>query len=133
MGDSINVFAIAIAAFASFLLGGLWYSPVLFGKVWMKDSGVTEDQEKTANMIKTFSIAFLASLVICFNLSMFLGAERTLQSGLLYGFLTGFGWVAMAFVINDVFEQRPFRLTLINGGYYSLSFTIMGGIIGVWH
>ena len=65
-----------VAAFSGFVLGGLWYSPVLFGKVWMHETGVTEDKAKDANMIKKFSIAFLASLVICFNLAMFLGAER---------------------------------------------------------
>ncbi len=132
-GSQINILAVCLAALSSFILGGLWYSPLLFGGVWMKEAGVTEETAKKANMIRTFSLAFIASLVISFNLAMFLGAERTLQTGLFYGFLAGFGWVAMAFIINDVFEQRPFKLSLINAGYHAVSFTIMGGIIGVWH
>lgn len=136
-GSQINIFAVFLAALSSFMLGGLWYSPLLFGKAWMKETGLSEEATKNANMIRTFSFAFIASLVISINLAMFLdmflGPERTLETGLFYGFLAGFGWVAMAFIINDVFEQRSFKLSLINAGYHTIAFTIMGGIIGVWH
>lgn len=43
--DDLNLFAIVVAATASFLLGGLWYSPVMFGKTWMKEAGYDESQQ----------------------------------------------------------------------------------------
>ncbi|GAB1265374.1 DUF1761 domain-containing protein [Aurantivibrio infirmus] len=131
--SQLNIIAILVAAISSFVLGGLWYSKVLFGNAWMKETGITEEKAQNANMLRTFSLAFVASLVIAFNLAMFLGAESTLGTGAFYGFLAGFGWVAMAFGINDLFEQRSLKLFLINAGYHTVGFTIMGAIVGVWH
>lgn len=131
--SSLNLPAVLVAAVSCFILGGLWYSGLLFGKTWMQESGITEERAKNQNIPKTFGLAFIASLVIAFILAMFLGSESTLHSGLFYGFLAGFGWVAMAFAINDLFEQRSFKLFLINASYHTLAFTIMGGIIGAWH
>jgi hypothetical protein len=131
--SSLNLLAVFVAALSCFMLGGLWYSGVLFGKVWMQETGITEERAKNQNIPRTFGLAFLASLVIAFNLAMFLGSSSTLHSGLFYGFLAGFGWVAMSFAINDLFEQRSFKLFLINASYHTLAFTIMGGIIGAWH
>ena len=131
--SQINIFAILVAALASFFLGGLWYSKICFGKVWMIETGITEEAAKNSNLVKTFALAFIASLFISFNLAMFLGVESTLKTGIFYGFLAGFGWVAMSFGINDLFEQRSFKLFAINAGYHTVGFTIMGAIIGVWH
>lgn len=64
---------------------------------------------------------------------MFLGSSSTLGTGAFYGFLAGFGWVAMSFAINDLFEQRSFKLLAINAGYHTVGFTLMGAILGAWH
>ena len=40
----VNYGAVVVAALSTFLLGGLWYSPLLFGKVWMKANGFTLEQ-----------------------------------------------------------------------------------------
>lgn len=131
--SSLNILAVVVAALSCFMLGGLWYSPVLFGKVWSQESGITEERAVNASRGRIFGLAFVASLVIAFNLAMFLGPQSTLQTGLLYGFLAGFGWVTMAFAINDLFELRSFRLFAINAGYHTVAFSVMGAIIGAWH
>ena len=131
--STLNFLAIGVAALSSFILGGLWYSPLLFGKAWMRETGITEDAAKNQNMAKVFGFAFIASLIIAFNLAMFLGSSSTLETGVFYGFLAGFGWVAMSFAINDLFEQRSFKLYAINAGYHTIGFTIMGAILGSWH
>lgn len=131
--SQLNYLAVIVAALSSFMLGGLWYSPVLFGNAWMAESGVTEEAAQNSNKARVFGLAFLASLVISFNLAMFLGAESTLISGAFYGFLAGFGWVAMAFGVNDLFELRSFKLFAINAGFHCVSFTLMGAITGAWH
>lgn len=131
--STLNFLAIGVSALSSFVLGGLWYSPLLFGKAWMKETGITEEAAKNQNMAKVFGFAFIASLVIAFNLAMFLGSTSTLETGIFYGFLAGFGWVAMSFAINDLFEQRSFKLFAINAGYHTIAFTIMGAILGAWH
>lgn len=36
--ESINYLAVVVAAMAVFGLGSLWYTPILFGNAWMKES-----------------------------------------------------------------------------------------------
>jgi hypothetical protein len=46
--------------------------------------------------------------------------------------MTGFGWVALSIGIISLFECRPFKYALINGGYMVVAFTMMGIILGAW-
>jgi Protein of unknown function (DUF1761) len=124
--------AVFAASLVSFVIGGLWYSPILFAKAWMAASGVSEAQAKSANMARIFGLAFVANLVMAFNLSAFLGAKATLQFGLFAGFATGLGWVAMSLGVIYLFEQRSLKLWLINSGYQIVAYTAMGGILGAW-
>ncbi len=118
--------AVFSAAVISFVIGGLWYSPILFSRAWMKACGITEAQARSMNVAKVFGLALLANLVMAFNLSAFLGAKATLQFGLFAGLATGLGWVAMSLGVIYLFEQRPFKLWLINSGYQVLTYTVMG-------
>ena len=44
----VNYVAVLAAAIASFVIGALWYSPMLFGKMWMKLSNVSGKEVKKA-------------------------------------------------------------------------------------
>lgn len=35
--SDINYYAVLVAALLSFAVGGLWYSPLLFGKMWLEE------------------------------------------------------------------------------------------------
>lgn len=133
MLSDLNYLAILAAAITSFVIGGIWYSPAVFSKAWQRETGLSDETIKAANMARTFSLAFLASLVIAFCLAAFMGTEASVMEGAFYGFLAAVGWVAMAMGINDLFEQRSLKLFLINAGYHTLSFTTMGAILGLWH
>lgn len=129
----INWLAVVVAAFSAFVLGGLWFSPFLFQKVWMRASGVTEEEAAGGNPAKIFGLAFVFSLVMSANLAAFLADPGTdLVWGMTAGFLAGFGWVAMAIGIISLFERRPISYMLINGGYMVVALTVMGAILGGW-
>ncbi|HEY0897101.1 MAG TPA: DUF1761 domain-containing protein [Sphingobacteriaceae bacterium] len=131
--STINWLAVVAAALSTFLLGGIWYSPALFGNSWMRENGISPDEQKKGNMTKIFGLAFLWALVMSVNLAMFLNDPATdLSWGAAAGFLAGFGWVAMAIFILGLFEGRSTRLMLINAGYFIVSFVIMGVILGAW-
>lgn len=34
---NVNILAVFVAAMATFILGAVWYSPVLFGRQWVLD------------------------------------------------------------------------------------------------
>jgi len=131
--STLNWFAIIIAALSNFLIGGLWYSPMLFGKIWMKENGFTDDDMKKGNMAKTFGLTSLFSIIMALNLGMFLNDAKTTTSwGAFAGFLAGFGWVAMSIFTIGQFERKSTTYMLINGGYVTISFVVMGVIIGIW-
>jgi hypothetical protein len=129
----VNYLAVIAAAVATFVLGGLWYSPALFGKVWRREAGVTEEQMKNANMAKVFGLAFVLSLIAAWVFALFLGPRPPMALGLGAGFSAGLCWVAASFGINYLFERKSFKLWLINGGYHTLQFTIVGLILALWH
>lgn len=133
METSVNWLAVLVAALSSFVLGGLWYSPILFAKAWMKENGFTEEYLKKANMALVFGLTFVLSFIIAVNLAFFLGNESTLTQGMLYGGLAGFGWVSMALGTIYLFERKTMKLWLIHAGYVTLQFVIMGAILGAWH
>ncbi len=128
-----NVLAVLAAAVATFVLGGLWYSPALFGKAWQREAGVTDEQMRTSNKARVFGLAFILSLVAAVVFALFLGPRPPMSLGLGAGFSAGLCWVAASFGINYLFEQRSFKLWLINAGYHTLQFTIIGVILALWH
>ncbi len=127
-----NFAAVLVAAALSFAIGGLWYSPLLFAKAWMKEAGLSEQQTRSAPMGRIFGLAALASLVMAFNLAAFIGPKASLGFGLFAGAAAGLGWVAMSLGVIYLFEQRSLKLWLINSGYQVLAYTLMGGLLGVW-
>jgi hypothetical protein len=141
--STINWLAVLVAGISSFVVGGIWYSPGLFGKAWMKDNNFTEEQIKTGgNKGKIFGFTFIFSLVMAANLGMFLvdvpstcpegcGIKTDLAWGATAGFLAGI-WTFCAIAIHSLFELKPWRLILINGFYSIVALTLMGAIIGAW-
>lgn len=127
---NINIFAAFLASFLGLALGYLWYS-VLFAKPWQKIAKVTDEQLKSG-MPKRVIGSYLLSLVMALNLAAFIGNNATPSFGLFAGFAAGFGWVAMAFGSNYLFEHRPLKLYFINAGYNVVLLSLMGLIIGLF-
>ena len=130
--SKLNFMAIAVATVVAFMLGGLWYSPILFARAWMREAGLSEQQTRQANMAKVFGLSALATLVMAFNLAAFIGPQADLAFGFFAGLAAGLGWVAMSLGVIYLFEQRSLKLWLVNSGYQVLAFALMGAILGAW-
>jgi hypothetical protein len=131
--SGINLWAVIAAAISAFLLGGLWYSPLLFGKAWQRAAGLTDSQLKSGSQAMIFGASLLLSLIAAYVFAMFLGASPSLALGLGAGFAAGLCWVAASLGINYLFERKSLRLFFINGSYHTLQFTLYGFILGLWH
>jgi hypothetical protein len=125
----INWLAVLAAAASSFVLGGVWYS-ALFAKQWQTAAGVTDEQIKSGNMPLIFGGSFVLALIASASFAVFLGSEVDATTGALYGLTAGLCWVAASFGINYLFERKSLRLFVINGGYHTLQFTLIGLILG---
>ena len=127
----INYLAVLAAAVSAFVLGGLWYSPVLFAGPWMRSSGQNEERLRSGSPAVIFGGAFLLSLIAAFIFAMFLGPDPEISFATSAGLAAGLGWVAASLGILYLFERRPLSLWLINGGYVTLQFILYGLILGL--
>ena len=129
----INHLAAFVCALMSLAIGALWYSPVLFFRAWQKETGLSDEQVTKANPIKTYSITLFLAWIISYKLAFFLGDSKTnWRWGLAAGLLAGVGWASTMFLIISLFEQRSFKYMLINCGYITVYFTLIGFVLGIW-
>lgn len=136
---TINWVAVLVAGISAFVIGGVWYSPGLFGRAWMKDNNLAEEAIKKSNKGKIFGFTLIFSLLMAVNLAMFLqdpkspdcGPKTDITWGMTAGFLAGI-WTFCAIAIHSLFELKSWRLIFINGGYTIVALVLMGAIIGAW-
>jgi hypothetical protein len=127
----LNWMAVIVAAFAGFLTGGLWYGP-LFGKAWMVAAGMTEEKIRARSPFRIYGLTVLLNVVAAISLAVFIGGGE-FEFGLLAGLITGAAFVSTALAVTYLFEDKPLQLWLVNAGYQTLNFTVMGAILGAWH
>lgn len=157
-----NFLAILAATLVTLPIGFIWYNPKVFGTIWMRESGMTEEKAKGANMLKVFGLTLLFSFMISFMLPQIvlhqIGAVqltggdaakalpsyhafmqdygthfRTFKHGMLHGAITGIFLALPIIGISSLFERKSWKYILINAGYFIVSLTIMGGIICQWY
>jgi hypothetical protein len=129
--------AVIVATLAHYILGGLWYSPLLFGNKFLQI--INWSPEKITEMgnqshAKELIIAFVLSLVLVYVLAHFV--QYTKATTAMAGIQTAF-WLWLGFVVTTqlptvIFEQRPLGLFLINVAYQFVGCAIAGAILAVW-
>ena len=125
---TINPWAVLLSTLAGFVIGGLWYSPLLFERIWMRSAGLTAEELEGGSKLRIFGGAAALILVAAFNLAAFLGEDPSLVWGATAGALTAI-WVACALGVVYLFEHRGITQFLINAGYWLVTFTTMGAIL----
>lgn len=134
--SSINYAAVFVSALVSMGLGFLWYSPVLFGKPWMKLMKYTEKSMKAAQqkMGPMYGLSFVASLVTAYILSFFINATAvaSLLDGFQLAFMAWLGFEATVMLTDVIFGSKKWALFTINAGYQLVSLLIMAGILTYW-
>lgn len=128
----IDYWAVLAAAVSSFVLGGMWYSPVLFGRIWQHAAGLSDVQLRSGNLALIFGLSLVLSLLMAVVFALLLGPNPSLGKGLGTGALAGSCWVAASFGMNYLFERKSLTLFLINGGFHTVQFTLIGLVLALW-
>jgi len=82
-------------------------------------------------MVRIFGLSLVLSLLAAWNFANFLGPRPSIAFGAGVGASAGLLWVASSFGINYLFERRSLKLFLINGGYHTLQFAIIGLVLAL--
>ena len=135
---SLNYLAVLVTAVAGFLLGWLWYSPVLFVKPWLAEMKITEEQMKGAaakGMAKFLAAGFLCTLLSTFGLAVLIKSHQSPHwlLGAQFGLLVGACVVGARMLNGGLWEQRSLKLSAINVGHEMALFTLQGAILAVWN
>ena len=127
MGN-VNLLAVFLAAAAFFIVGAIWYS-ALFGKIWQREAGLTDEQIKSGNAALIFGLCFLFELLI----ALMLGHQFAMTSPSTRGIMmisVGFaiGIMVPAIGINYLFQRKSGKLFAIDAGHFIVGMAAMGGV-----
>ena len=136
---NISILGVIVASVASMILGSLWYSPVLFGKLWAKESGLSKAQLKKMHKKAgwTYGLTFLATIVLSVFMAYIIEYiyiytdVKSLQLGAQLGFWMWLGFVATVSLGGVVYERKSIRVYLINNAYNLLSLMLIGALLSV--
>ena len=136
MYTPLNPLAIVAAVVATFALGALWYSPLLFGNMWVRAHGYAgerlERMKKAAP--RAYGVSFVAFFVLAGVLAFLAGrvGVGTALGGMRLGFAVWVGFAATIGLTAWVYSDKPFATYLIDAGYQLAYLLLMGAIIGAW-
>ncbi|MDO8648921.1 MAG: DUF1761 domain-containing protein [Candidatus Peregrinibacteria bacterium] len=133
MDVEVNFIAMLVAVAASMVIGGIWYSPLLFADVWLKETGlasVSKEKMKAAAG-KAMLITFLSEIVKSYVLTQVAAyaGSTTLLEGATLGFWLWLGFVATVIGTLYAFGQKSLKLFFIDAGHELIAFVVMGAII----
>jgi hypothetical protein len=136
----INYLAILVAAIVAMVVGFLWYGP-FFGKKWIALMGWGEEkiaEMKKKGMAKAYVLNFIGSLVMAYVLSYALIFASTymkiegVYAGITIGLWNWLGFIAPVTLGAVLWEGKPWKLWVLNNGYYAVVLVIMGVILSLW-
>ena len=139
MNVEVNYIAVFLAAVVSMAIGFAWYSPMILGKQWIKEKGLTKEAMEKAKkeMGKWYGLSFVASLITAYVLShvMFLSQNffhyDPIPTGLITAFWMWLGFVMPVQLTATIFGNKNFKLLGIDTGYQLVALLGMGIVLGL--
>lgn len=124
----VNWIVVVGAALTGFMVGGVWYGP-LMGKKWLGAVGLTEEDVQDGHMAKIYGGAFAFSVLASWTLAHTF-ASYAIELGFTAKVMTAIG-IAIGFIVpaigtNYLFSQKTKALFFIDAGYWLLFYTAMG-------
>jgi hypothetical protein len=124
---AINWLAVVLGTVAFFAVGAIWYS-LLFGKVWQREVGLSNEQLKGgANMPLIFGTCFVLEFVVVLTLGhLFAFLQPGDHAKMMIA--TGFGLAIMAPAvgINYLYQRKSLKLFLIDAGHFVVGMAVVG-------
>jgi len=133
--ENVNILSIVLAALVPTVLGIIYYSKPVFGKAWMDSIGMTDEKMKEGNM----AVMMIVSLIMAFLIAIFMlnfcngagqeGEFDTFGHGAAHGIIISLFFVIPISISKGLFHKTSWKTMLINGLYWMMCLTLMGGIL----
>ena len=126
---------VLVAAVAAYAFGAVWY--MVLAKPWVRAAGIeTDENGKPAGGSNPvpYVVAFGSAVLVAgmmrhiFAMAGIETVGESLVAGLGIGLFFITPWVAM----NYAYAQRPFKLTILDGGYSILGSAVIGLVLGLF-
>ena len=126
----MDLLKIVLGAAAFFFIGMVWYG-VLFGKIWKRAVGRSEDADFSGDRPiwlvfgLTFAFALLISLTLAHQFAMSTPSARAMMM-----IAIGYGLVLMvpAIGIRYLYLNVPGKVFAIDAGFFTVAMAAMGGV-----
>ncbi len=126
------IVAILVAAVAGWIFGAIWYG--ILSKPYQRALGLNPDDCKDKKMpVAPMIVAFVAALVmsaVLFQLLTNLGV-LDVKGAALAGLTIGVGFLLTSILVNNMFQQKPFTLTIIDGGHWVLAVVVEAVVLSL--
>lgn len=127
--SKVNYTAVIITGLAAFALSLLWYSPILFGTIWM--------QYRTGPQVPpdwTFALAPLRELTACYVIALLLsrlGIFQTMKAAA-WMLLLWFAFHAVGMTGAVLWDNMPWQLGAIHAGDWLMKMLFMATALTLW-
>ncbi len=130
----VNIVAALVATVVAFVVGGLWYSPLLFGKMWMKEMKATDADIKKAKekgMAKEYALQFVGTFLTAYVFAHVLAyAEAVHVNEALQGaFWMWLGFIVPLQIAAIAWTKKSWTWFAIDGGHYLVSLLAMAVVL----
>ncbi len=125
----MQILGIIIAAAACFGIGAIYYT--VLSKPWLAAIGKSKDDIDPSDMSPYLITAIAQIICVGMMRHMFASAGvNTIGAGALAGAGVGAFIVGAWIFVNNAYEGKPLKLSLINTGYATLGLAAAGAVLG---
>lgn len=130
----MNIWAILVSIIIFMIVGMLWYSPILFGNIWLKLVDKKADDISKDESNKAMSFSFIPAMISALSLAyiLYLTGAETFLDGVIISSILSIGVSGMSMFNLVLFEERSIKLTLLNLGYNFVSMLLAGIVLVLW-
>lgn len=128
--QTINLLGVIVSAIISFLTGSIWYT-LIFGKIWQKEVGLSDEQILKGNLAVTYGLSFINMIIMIVGLSILfssLNVEK-ITDGFWVAVFIGLFFICTSTAINYLYQKKSYKLWLIDCGYQLLYLVVSGVIL----
>lgn len=121
MNFEVSILPLIIGTLFNMGLGAMWYSPILFAKVWMKEAGVTMEDVNASpsDLPKIYGATAVTALITSYAIGFMINNLKidSITDAFIFVTILWLGTNLPSIIKNWGFEGRTVKLGIINHGY----------------